>query len=163
MKKAFTLVELLTVIAVIAILMAAFTTSVEKARRRAKIARATQEIKEMTNAILAYEQYAVDRTLKNDANGSWAKCSEGAMAMILGGRSGASGEKIPVLYNAHITQGMILDPWGHPYQYCIKAVTKTAIEENQQRKDFVEAFKLKPMAVLPNENRLTPEERRVLK
>lgn len=157
MKKAFTLIELLVVISMIAILTAAFTSAVEKARRRAKTARATQEIKEMTNAILAYEQYAPGRTLKNVANGSWANCTESTMAMILGGTKGESGENVPVLYNAHVTRGMLLDPWGHPYQYMIKRVEDAKAETGAQ------GIRFKGAAMLPNANRLTAEERRVLK
>ena len=55
MKKAFTLVELIVVIAIIAILMAAIGTSVRKAQLRSRIARAETEANEMTNAIRAYE------------------------------------------------------------------------------------------------------------
>ena len=86
MKRAFTLVELLVVLAMIMIISGALTASVQKARTRAMVAKAMQETREMTNAILAYEQYAKDRSLQSKVTGSsWQSCSEGAMKMILGG------------------------------------------------------------------------------
>ena len=120
MKKAFTLIELLVVVAMIAVLMGAMTTSVNKARRRARIAKATQEAKELTNAILAYEQYDPNHSLESVASGGWTECTEGALAMVLGGKEGASGEKIPVLYNASLSGGKMLDPWRHPYEFLIE-------------------------------------------
>ena len=105
MRTGFTLVEMIVVIAMIAIIMGSMTASVQKARERARIARATQEVREMTNAILAYEQYAVGHTLDRVMNPSWTSCSEGNMKMILGGETGANGEKIPVLFNATVKNG----------------------------------------------------------
>ena len=64
MKRGFTLIELLVVIAMLAILIGAIGTSVNQARRRAQIAKATQDVKEMTNAILAFENIAVGRSLE---------------------------------------------------------------------------------------------------
>lgn len=154
MKRGFTLIELLVVIAMIAVLAGAFTSSVASARRRANVSRATQEVKEMTNAILGYEQYAQNRSLESVANGGWQECSESAMAMILGRVTGDNGEQVPVLYNGHVRNGALRDPWGHPYQYMI---TKTSdIEGGEEAKGT--AFKTG--AALPNFFRLTDKERR---
>ena len=156
MRKGFTLIELLVVIAMIAIIAAAFTTSVAAARRRAYIARATQEVKEMTNAILAFEQYAPNRSLASEANGGWTPCGETQMAMILGGKSGDTGEQVPLLYNGHVRDGFLRDPWGTPYQYTI--VNTASLEggggEESKGVDFSTA------AALPNFFRLTDKERR---
>ena len=85
MKRAFTLIEMMVVVAMILIIAAAMTTSVAKARTRAKVAAAMQETREMTNAILAFEQYAQDRSLASEVTGgSWRDCTESAMGMILG-------------------------------------------------------------------------------
>ena len=65
MKKGFTLIELLVVIGMIAVLTGAVSSSVMKARKRAQIARAEAETQEMTNAILAYENYDDDHSLKS--------------------------------------------------------------------------------------------------
>lgn len=120
MKRGFTLIELLVVIAMIAILMGAVGSSMNQARKRAMITKATQDAKEMTNAILAFENYARNRSLESYASGSWRDTTESSMSMILGGETSESGEQVPVLYNAQIRNGQILDPWGTPYQYMIK-------------------------------------------
>ncbi len=149
MRTGFTLVEMIVVIAMIAIIMGSMTASVQKARERARIARATQEVREMTNAILAYEQYAVGHTLDRVMSPSWTSCSEGNMKMILGGETGANGEKIPVLFNAMVKNGELRDPWGTPYQYMID---KTA-ELTDSTSSFETAL------ALPNYYRLTDRER----
>ena len=150
MKKAFTLIELLTVMGMIAILLAAMGVSISKARTRARIAKATQEAKEMTNAILAYEQYAPDRTLQSKVTGGWVDCNEGSMSMLLGGETGENGERIPVLYNAALSKGTMYDPWGIPYQLMIEKTGDFASDNSTQ-------FMTAP--ALPNFFRLTDEER----
>ena len=122
MRRGFTLIELLVVIAMIAVLIGAVGSGMNQARRRAQIARATQDAKEMTNAILAFENYAKGRSLKNYATGSWKEATESSLSMILGGEESDSGELVPVLYNAQIRNGQILDPWGKPYEFLIKRV-----------------------------------------
>ena len=150
MRRGFTLIELLVVIGMIAVLLGAMGVSTLKARTRAKIARATQETKEMTNAILAFEQYAPGHTLDNYAKGSWADCTEGSMAMILGNVKGDNGEQVPVLYNASVTGGRLLDPWGRPYQFMIE---KSTWGDNNGVGD------LRTAPALPNYFRLTDKER----
>lgn len=150
MKRAFTLIELLVVIAMIAILMAAMGVSVGKARTRAKISQATQEAKEMTNAILAFEQYVKDHTLDNYVCESWSPCTEGNMGMILGREKGENGNNVPVLFNAKIKGGKLLDPWGRPYEYMIR---KSTGWEGMKVGDF------KTAPVLPNYFRLSDKER----
>ena len=150
MKRAFTLIELLVVIGMLAVLMGALTTSVSKARTRAKIAKATQDVKEMTNAILAFENIAQNRSLEKYATG-WTKTTESAMSIILGGAPTESGEPSPVLYNAQVRNGAILDPWGNPYEYTIRRVTEEKREDDNQT--FVTA------PILPNFYRLTDGER----
>ena len=150
MRKGFTLVEMMVVVGIIMMLMAAMTVSVSNARTRAKIAKATQETREMTNAILAYEQYAKDRSLKTKVTGgSWKPCGESEMSMILGGETGESGEEIPVLFNASIRNSSIVDPWGRPYQYMIEATEELGSTINPPR----------TAAALPNYNRLSDKER----
>jgi len=156
MKRAFTLVELFVVMAMIAILTGAFVTSVASARRRALIARATQETKEMTNAILAYEQYAENRSLEGEKKDSWTPCAESSMAMILGKKKGASDEDIPVLYNGHVRGGMLLDPWGHPYEYRIVNTAELDGGGGQAAK----SVDFKTAAALPNFFRLADGERK---
>ena len=150
MKRAFTLIELLVVIAMILIISGALTMSVQKARTRAMVTKASQEVREMTNAILAYEQYAKNRSLSGkETNGNWQDCSEGAMGMILGRETGESGEQIPVLFNATVRGGQLLDPWGVAYQYMIDSTGSLG--------DSIRATQT--AAALPNYNRLTDAER----
>lgn len=151
MKRGFTLIELLVVMGMLAVLIGAVGSSVSQARRRAMISKATQDVKEMTNAILAYENIAVGRTLSDNATGSWQPATEGSLQIILGGAKTASGEPSPVLYNAQITGGQILDPWGKPYEFIIKKVNPPARTGDGQQ--FVTA------PLLPNFNRLSDEER----
>ena len=112
----FTLVELLVVIAMLMLLAGAVTSSIASAQRRAKIAQATAEAQEMTNAILAYEHFGTDYKLPNYDN---TPATETSLGFILGGET-VNGQKVPVLYNASIKGGEIRDPWGHPYYVTIK-------------------------------------------
>ena len=151
MRRAFTMIELIVVVGMIAILMATMGVSTVQARRRALIAKATKEAKEMTNAILSFEQYAEGRTLEQYAKGSWADCTESSMAMILGKVSGGNGNQIPVLYNAKLVNGVLVDPWGRPYQYMIEKCTGW---------EGTDVPKLLTAPVLPNYFRLSDKERR---
>ena len=54
-KSGFTIMELITVIAILLLLMGAITTAVTGARRRAKIQQAITEAQQLTDAILAFE------------------------------------------------------------------------------------------------------------
>ena len=155
-SRGFTLIELLVVIAMLAILMGAMTSSVSSSRRRSLIAKATQDVKEITNAILAYQNYAPNRSLEQDAKGSWQPATEGNLDMILGERSlggndGQEAAKVPVLYNAQIKAGAIRDPWGQPYEFMIKKV--------QEQDDGGTKFKYFTAPSLPNYHRLTDEEK----
>lgn len=115
--RGFTLVELLVVMAMLMLLAGAITSSVSSAQKRAKIAQATSEAQEMTNAILAYQHFGTDYKLPTFNN---TPANEANLSFILGGETGPNGQKIPVLFNASIKNGQILDPWGHPYYVTIK-------------------------------------------
>lgn len=151
MRKAFTLIELLVVVAMLAVLMGAVTSSVGQARKRTMIAKATQDVKEITNAILAYQNFAPNRSLENEASGSWKETTESALAMILGKKQTEGGGQVPVLYNAQIQGGVVKDPWGMPYQFMIKRLTEQ--DDGEANLNFVTAPNL------PNFFRLTDEER----
>ncbi len=118
-KKGFTLIELLVVIGMIAVLTGAASSAVMKARKRSQIARAETEVREMTNAILAYENWDDNHTLKNYLTSkSWKDATEDALQFILGGVQNKQGN-VPVLYNAAVVGGNLRDPWGTTYQYMI--------------------------------------------
>jgi prepilin-type N-terminal cleavage/methylation domain-containing protein len=120
MKRAFTLVELLVVIAMIAILTGAVGTSVSTARARAREMKATTEVKEMTNAILAYENFA--RSGEYSLEPMDADATVSTVGFILGkGQSSDADDRIPVLYNGSVgTDGVLRDPWGTPYRVKIE-------------------------------------------
>jgi prepilin-type N-terminal cleavage/methylation domain-containing protein len=112
MKRAFTLVEMIVVVAVIAILMASIGASVYKAQLRSRIARAEAESNEITNAIRAYENF-VDTGIPERNN---VDADESSLGFILGDGTDRAGNKVPVLYNASVVAGKIRDPWGTPYK-----------------------------------------------
>lgn len=149
-KRGFTLVELLVVVAMIAIIMGAMSVSVSGAMERARIQRATAEVKIITQAILAYENET-----KNGADHKLpplnkADCDASTLGFLLGGESGQSG-RIPVLLQASLSgNGKILDPWGHPYKVTIK-------ETHPKMKN--RTTNLQTGFCLPNANRLGEGER----
>ena len=123
-SKGFTLIELLVVIAMITVIMGAMTTSVATARERARIQKATSDVKVISQAILSYENYVrggkYELPERNDVEASDAVNSLG----FLIGKGGAaeSGGEIPVLLQAAFDAGgKMRDPWGTPYKVKIKA------------------------------------------
>lgn len=121
-SRGFTLVELLVVIGMLMLLMGSVTSAIVSAQKRAKVAQATTAVKEMTNAILSYENYADSHDLSTVASGGWKEADESTLGFILGKKSNKNGT-IPVLYNAALKGGKILDPWGRPYRVQIKQGT----------------------------------------
>lgn len=147
-RKAFTLIELMVVVAMIAILAGVIGGGVAKARARAKIARAETEVNEMTNAIRAYENY-VDTGLEEKSD---EEATESGLAFILGGGKDRNGKEVPVLYNAHITGTKILDPWGKAYRVRIRALS-----EGGQQDDVASA--LSSGVYIPNRYRRNRKDR----
>lgn len=153
MRKAFTLVELLIVIAMIAILMGAATSVVVKAQKRSKITRAETDIREMTNAILAYENWDKNHSLSSEASGSEQVATESSLSFILGGET-VNGHKIPVLYNAAVSSdGTIRDPWGTPYKFKIEKTGNINIRDSVIQS-------MGTVINIPNMYRLSGEERK---
>lgn len=116
----FTLVELLVVIAMIMLLMGSVTSAVMSAQRRAKIVQATTAVKEMTNAILAYENYTKEGDLSSVKIQKWTAADEKNLSFLLGKEKTKTGETIPVLYNASLKGSFFVDPWGTAYEVQIK-------------------------------------------
>lgn len=142
LRQGFTMVELLVVIAMLMLLVGAVTSSVASANRRVKIQQATAEAQEMTNAILAYENFGK----VNDSSPLAAHlmedqpAEEDRMAFILG-----LDGKTPVLFNAAVRNKQIRDPWGHAYRVTIAKSDK--IQNNKAQ------FALKAAVSFPNFNR----------
>ena len=117
--RGFTLIELMVVVAMIAIIAAAMTSAVAQAQRRAKISRAETEAKELTNAILAWQNYDPSGSLSKYVMED-AEAEESKMGFVLGKETGRGGKQVPVLFNATISRGRLVDPWGNPYRVTIK-------------------------------------------
>ena len=133
MKKGFTLVELLVVMAMLMLLIGSISSSVVSAQRRARLSVATTAVLEISNAILAYENYGELKKMHEQPS------TESNLAFILG-KASEDGKTVPVLYNAAIKGGKILDPWGNPY---LITITEGTISGKQTRN-------MKTAVFLPN-------------
>lgn len=120
MRKAFTLVEMLVVVGILAILMASLSMSFASAQKKARIAKATVEAGEITKAILAYGNL-VDTGIPELTD---AEAGESTLPYLLGEGTDRGGNKIPIMYNGTLSNGKMLDPWGHPYLVTVKAVVE---------------------------------------
>lgn len=148
-SRGFTLIELLVVVAMIAILIGAMTTSVAAARERAKIQRATSEVKIISQAILAYENYARGGDFKLEEKND-VDADSSSLGFLLGAAAVDSGAKMPVLLMAQLRNGgKMLDPWGMPYRVRIKEGTIPSASQVQLRTGYF----------LPNYYRVSEGER----
>ena len=156
-NNGFTIIELMAVIAMILILMGAVTASVTRARQRAKIQQAITEAQQLTDAILAYENF-VDKKgnspLEDKATGqSWQEATEGELKFVLGNDKMPNGQEgnVPVLYNGSVTGGSIRDPWGNPYRYRILSASVNPDDDHDGSQGEA-AF------AFPNINRIPADE-----
>lgn len=147
MKKGFTLIELLVVVGMIAIILGAFTTSVSAARGRARIQKATAEVKAISQAILAYENWDKNNELELMED---KEADSSSLGFLLGREKAASDGNVPVLLMAQLKGGgKMLDPWGHPYKITIRSGSIPSVS----------TLSLSSGYAMPNYYRLTPEER----
>ena len=148
-KRGFTLIELMVVIAMIAIFMTAVGTSVGKTRERAKVEKARSEVKVISQAILAWENYSKGNELKT--NNGWEEADSSSLGFLLGeGESPESGD-VPAMLMAQLTSGgKMLDPWRKPY---LVRIRKGSIPRPSD-------LNLATCYYLPNFYRLSAEERK---
>ena len=155
-KSGFTIIELITVIAMIMLLMGAITTSVTGARRRAKVQQAITEAQQLTDAIRAYENYTVPGKAspleKKSTGQSWKDATEANLNFVLGNEAMPNGQSgnVPVLFNGAVTGGKIRDPWGNVYRY---RVMSSQINVKSNRRSTGEAA-----FAYPNINRIPAGE-----
>lgn len=148
-KRGFTLIELMVVVGMIAILMAAVGTAVGQTRERARMEKARSEVKALSQAILAWENYT--RGGKNELEVmNDVEADVNTLKFVLGQGESANSGDIPVLFNAALAAGgKFRDPWGSPYRIRIK---EGAIPSPG-------TMNLYTCFYLPNFYRLAPEER----
>ena len=148
-KRAFTLVELMVVIAMIAILSAAMGVGVSRAQERSRISKAETETGAMTQAIYAYRDYDKNFSLSSYEMED-AEANAAALAFILGGVDGRDGKPVPVLYNGAVGNDKVLrDPWGRPYRVTVRRATIPAPQVDD----------ITTGVYVPNNHRLTDKER----
>lgn len=125
-KRGFTLIEMIVVVGMLMLLAGSVTSSVVQAQKRAKISKAMAEARELTNAILAYENISRNHELPTLSDVD-AEDSANSIGFVLGnGGVTQSGETAPVLYNGAVSSGKVLDPWGTPYHVRIEQRTIAA-------------------------------------
>ncbi len=135
-RKGFTLVELLVVVGMIAVLMGATTSAVQSARERARVQKATSDVKVISQAILAYEIWNGDELPTMGSRGraaSGVDATSSTLGFLLGqgsakGTAGGKGEsasgELPVLLMGQLQgNGVLRDPWGTPYKVTIAEST----------------------------------------
>ena len=152
-RKGFTLVEIMVVLVIISVLMAAFTSSVAGARRRARIAKATSEVKVVSQAILAYENFDKNNEL-DEYQCTDKDADNNSLAFLIGERGTTEvGDRIPPLLMASLRSGgKMLDPWGTAYKVSIRKGAPINFKSSMSS--------VKTGYSLPNFYRLSKEERR---
>ncbi len=135
-SRAFTLMEMLVVIGMLAVLMGSAVSGLGQARKQARVAKANAEVRELLNAWLSYEAAYDDWPVA--VSGDNIDAMEGAIKELLG-----DNETRTVYLNAPIINGAFRDPWGTPYRFRILERTDTA----GAREEFAAAI------TFPNRNR----------
>jgi prepilin-type N-terminal cleavage/methylation domain-containing protein len=136
-RRAFTLVELLAVIAIAAIIMSAVLSAYVQARRHAKVARAQAELRELLKAwsqyYLAYNGWPASLDGKTEVPMDYAGALQPLYATLAGGAPNPDNPKgIPFLNIAPPVAGQqyYQDPWKNPYRVSFthgKVVNETAL------------------------------------
>ncbi len=111
-------------------------------RSQPKIQQATAEAQQLTDAILAYENFGRPGTpspLGSKVTGEeWQEATEDKLNFVLGKERMPNGQDgtLPVLYNGTVRDGKIRDPWGRAYRYRIMSSAGNA-NVSGHAKDYV--------------------------
>lgn len=151
MKRGFTIIELIVVIAMLMVLAGAVGVGVSTAQKNARKAQATTTVREITNAILAYENASKDHRLSP----MFADADESKLSFLLGGDKGMGTKSMQVLYNAPLRDGKLCDPWGTPY--------KILVQERTAKVEDKSISKMGTTTFMPNYYRLSADEEEVYK
>lgn len=107
---AFTLIEMMIVVGMLAILMGVAFSGIGQARAQARIAKANVELRELINAWLSYEAAYDDWPV--EVKGSDLEATAANLKELLG-----QNQDKAVYLNAQMNAGAFLDPWGTPYHF----------------------------------------------
>lgn len=117
MRKGFTLVELLVVMAILSVIIASATFSYNRAQREANIAKAQSVVNELTTKIQAF---AIDPKYEDKVDSVYSQLNGPAhrdkLADVVGDGSGIEFER----------NGVCRDPWGTPYEIRIEEPQDTS-------------------------------------
>lgn len=153
-RRGFTLVELMVVIAMIALIMGAMASAVTSAQERSREQKALSEVKVISQAVLAYENWDRGSGRYELPTLTEADCDRSNLSFLIGEGEGAkSGGTIPAQLIAQLQRGAMRDPWGTPYRITIRkggANVKMQSATGTLRTGFY----------LPNYYHLTEAERR---
>ena len=113
-RAAFTIIELLTVVSIIAILLGMIGTASYAARQKAYRAQASAEVREIANACRSY--WIASANWKNGSR--WPGSNDGSLYNNLLGKDQDNTYHAVFLQfdEQRIENGQFLDPWGNPYR-----------------------------------------------
>ncbi len=152
-RKGFTLVELLVVVGMIAVILGALSMSISSAQERARKQKALAEVKTITQAIVAAENFKKDS--EQQSVSSWTELTVDAFPDLFGkGKDERGTGNIPVLFMAAVNSGgKVLDPWGKPYRVRITQGSAASTIKSA-------TVGMQTSFVVPNLYRLSEEERK---
>ena len=124
--NAFTMMEMMVVTGMLGILMGVAFGGIGQARKQARIAKANAEVRELVNAILAYE--ASEEGMPLITGDDPVDADKDSLAKLLGNTGG------PVYLNVPMTGGKFLDPWGiKPYRFRVISELVTASDDRSEK------------------------------
>jgi len=109
-SMAFTLIEMMIVVGMLAILMGVSFSGIGQARNQARVAKANAEVRELINAWLSYEAAYDDWPV--NVVGDNLVANKANLQELLG-----ENQDNTVYLNVQLTAGEFRDPWGTPYQF----------------------------------------------